>query len=176
MIRPNWGVPRCSEPSRDARRVRAAERFHPLTAPAHRSGEESSGGRASRHSTSLRRVEQRAGFCMRPGVSLMRGRKTVLESCKRFYTAGPAFQFDRQTCFPAPTWQHLRHGAQRRRWEERSHPEPRAVRHGARAWRGWRAPDLARSEHRGSLVICRRDAPSENHAADKAGTITHSAF
>jgi hypothetical protein len=33
-------------------------------------------------------------------------------------------------------------------WEERSHPEPRAARSFARAWRGWRAPDLPRSEHR----------------------------
>ena len=36
-------------------------------------------------------------------------------------------------------------------WEERSHPEPRAARPFARAWRGWGAPDLPRSEHRGTL-------------------------
>jgi hypothetical protein len=46
-----------------------------------------------------------------------------------------------------------RRGAQRRGWEERSHPEPRA------AWRGWRAPDLPRSEHRGTLNLSRRSAP-----------------
>ncbi len=43
------------------------------------------------------------------------------------------------------------HGAQRRGWEERSHPQPRAARPCARAWRGWRAPDLPRNEHRGTL-------------------------
>jgi hypothetical protein len=31
-------------------------------------------------------------------------------------------------------------------WEQRSHQQPRAA---PRAWRGWRAPDLPRSEHRG---------------------------
>ena len=36
-------------------------------------------------------------------------------------------------------------------WEERSHPQPRTARSCARAWRGWRAPDLPRSEHRGTL-------------------------
>ena len=36
-------------------------------------------------------------------------------------------------------------------WEERSHPQPRTARCCARAWRGWRAPDLPRSEHRGTL-------------------------
>jgi putative transposase len=40
----------------------------------------------------------------------------------------PAFRFDRSACFPAPTWQHPSRGAQRRRWEEQSHPEPRAAR------------------------------------------------
>jgi hypothetical protein len=42
--------------------------------------------------------------------------------------ADPAFQFDRRAYFPAPTWQRTSHGAQRRRWEEQSHPEPRAER------------------------------------------------
>ncbi len=37
--------------------------------------------------------------------------------------------------------------------EERSHPEPRAAPSSARAWRGWRAPDLPRSEHRGKMVM-----------------------
>src|ERR1019366_2749206 len=42
-------------------------------------------------------------------------------------------------------------------WEERSHPEPRAARPFARAWRALgreertKAPDLPRSEHRGTL-------------------------
>jgi hypothetical protein len=36
-------------------------------------------------------------------------------------------------------------------WEERSHPQPHTARSCARAWRGWRAPDLPRSEHRGTL-------------------------
>ncbi len=44
-------------------------------------------------------------------------------------------------------------GAQRRGWEEQSHPEPRAA---PQAWRGWRAPDLPRSEHRGTLGSSRR--------------------
>src|SRR5580704_1976814 len=42
-------------------------------------------------------------------------------------------------------------GAQRRGWEERSRPEPRAAPPSARAWRGRRAPDLPWSEHRGTL-------------------------
>ena len=45
-------------------------------------------------------------------------------------------------------------------WEEQSHPEPRAARSFARAWRGWRAPDLPRSEHRGMLRISRWATPS----------------
>jgi hypothetical protein len=36
-------------------------------------------------------------------------------------------------------------------WEERSHPQPRAACSCTRAWRGWRAPDLPRCEHRGTL-------------------------
>ena len=39
----------------------------------------------------------------------------------------PAFRFDRRACFPVPTWQRPSHGAQRRRWEARSHPQPRAA-------------------------------------------------
>jgi hypothetical protein len=55
----------------------------------------------------------------------------------RCYNSGghltnPAFRFDRRTCFPAPTWQRPSHGAQRRRWEEQSHPQPRAARPVAR--------------------------------------------
>ena len=46
--------------------------------------------------------------------------------------ANPAFRFDRTACFPVPTWQCPSHGAQRRRWEERSHPQPRAARPVAR--------------------------------------------
>ena len=37
-----------------------------------------------------------------------------------------------EPAFPVPTWQHPSHGAQRRRWEERSHPQPRAARTVAR--------------------------------------------
>ena len=44
----------------------------------------------------------------------------------------PAFRFDRRACFPVPTWQRPSHGAQRRRWEEQSHPEPRTARPVAR--------------------------------------------
>ena len=94
--------------------------------------------------------------------------------------ANPAFRFDRQTCFPVPTWQCPRRGAQRRGWEERSHPEPRAERLGARAWRGWRAPDLPRSEHRGILSISRRStghhptAPRKRQLNKKSLPITGS--
>ena len=42
-------------------------------------------------------------------------------------TATRTFQFDRRAGFPAPTWQRPGHGAQRRRWEERSHPQSRAA-------------------------------------------------
>src|SRR5213080_1026460 len=54
---------------------------------------------------------------------------------------------------------HRRHAQPRarcagsRRHHKSSFPEPRAA---SRAWRGWRAPDLPRSEHRGTLVISRR--------------------
>ena len=44
----------------------------------------------------------------------------------------PAFRFDRRACFPVPTWQRPSRGAQRRRWEEQSHPQPRAARPVAR--------------------------------------------
>ena len=83
--------------------------------------------------------------------------------------ANPAFLFDRRACFPVPTWQYPGHGAQRRRWEERSHPQPRAARPIARAWRGWRAPDLLRSEHRGTLITSRRIAPSASAAVPAIG-------
>jgi hypothetical protein len=72
-------------------------------------------------------------------------------ACPGGGSARPAFLFDRRACFPVPTWRRQSRGAQRRGWEERSHPEPRAARSFARAWRGWRAPDLPRSEHRGTL-------------------------
>ena len=75
----------------------------------------------------------------------------------------PAFLFDRRACFPAPTWRRRSHRAQRRGREERSHPEPRAARPFARAWRGWRAPDLPRSEHRGTLRTSRRIRPPPLH-------------
>jgi hypothetical protein len=63
----------------------------------------------------------------------------------------PAFLFDRQACFPVPTWRRPGHGAQRR---GSGGAEPPAATHSelcARAWRGWRAPDLPRSEHRDIL-------------------------
>jgi hypothetical protein len=75
----------------------------------------------------------------------------------------PAFLFDRGACFPAPTWRRSSHGALRRGREERSHPEPRAARSFARAWRGWRAPDLPRSEHRGILRTSRTIRPPPLH-------------
>ena len=75
---------------------------------------------------------------------------TAEPACLNRGSARPAFLFDQRACFPAPTWRCRGRGAQRRGWEERSHPEPRASAL-ARAWRGWRAPDLPRSEHRGTL-------------------------
>jgi hypothetical protein len=58
--------------------------------------------------------------------------------------------------FPSrPDTQQCR-GAQRRGKEERSHPEPRAAPASARAWR---APDLLRSEHRGTITVSRRIRP-----------------
>ena len=50
-----------------------------------------------------------------------------------------------------------RRGAQRRGWEKRSRPQPRAAPTSARAWRGRRAPDLPWSEHPGTLGSGRRN-------------------
>jgi hypothetical protein len=83
--------------------------------------------------------------------------------CPSGSIANPAFRFDRRTCFPVPTWQRPRHGAQRRGREEQSHPEPRA------APRAWRAPDLPRSEHRSILSISR--TPAHQRQAERAGRI-----
>jgi hypothetical protein len=52
----------------------------------------------------------------------------------------------------------------------RSHPQPRAERPGARAWRGWRAPDLLRSEQRGMLITSRRFASPDVYAASTAAS------
>ena len=52
--------------------------------------------------------------------------------CPGGNVTNPAFRFDRRTCFPIPTWQRPSRGAQRRRWEEQSHPQPRAARPVAR--------------------------------------------
>ena len=45
-------------------------------------------------------------------------------------------------------------------WEERSHPQPRTARCCARAWRGWRAPDLPEvstvAHSRRSRIGCQR--------------------
>ena len=49
------------------------------------------------------------------------------------------------------------------------HPEPRAERLGARAWRGWRATHLPRSEHRGILGSSRRFAQRENRRSNRIG-------
>ena len=87
----------------------------------------------------------------------------AVPACRGGSSARPAFLFDRRTCFPVPTWRSRSHGAQRRGREERSHPEPRAARPYARAWRGWRASDLPRSEHRGILRTSRRIRPSPLH-------------
>ena len=40
----------------------------------------------------------------------------------------------------------------------------------ARAWRGWRAPDLLRSEHRGILIISRKSASPNIYAARSAAS------
>jgi transposase InsO family protein len=40
----------------------------------------------------------------------------------------------------------------------------------ARAWRGWRAPDLLRSEHRGTLITCRSFASPDIYAASTAAS------
>ena len=64
-------------------------------------------------------------------------------------------------------------------WEERSHPEPRAARSFARAWRGWRAPDLPRSEHRGTLPPVEDRAPTHplrSVTSRNQGIQTRSAF
>ena len=47
---------------------------------------------------------------------------------------------------------------------EHSHPEPRAA---PRAWRGWRAPDLPRSEHRGILGLSRTLTERRNGKENK---------
>src|SRR5271165_3271756 len=40
----------------------------------------------------------------------------------------------------------------------------------ARAWRGWRAPDLLRSEHRGTLITTRKFASPDIYAASAAAS------
>src|SRR5450432_3028494 len=88
-----------------------------------------------------------------------------------------AFRFDRRACFPVPTWQRPGHGAQRRGREERSHPEPRTARFGARAWRGWRAPDLPGSEHLGTLNTSRQTTPSQPPSrSERSRTINHGRY
>ena len=37
----------------------------------------------------------------------------------------------------------------------------------ARAWRGWRAPDLLQSEHRGTLITSRKTASPDNGILDR---------
>ena len=69
----------------------------------------------------------------RADPQLETGRRRHPQSGARHHHPGgnltnPAFRFDRRACFPVPTWQRPSHGAQRRRWEEQSHPQPRAAR------------------------------------------------
>jgi putative transposase len=78
---------------------------------------------------------------------------------RRHSDPDPALWFDGWTCSLVPTWRPRGHGAQQRRWEARSRPQPRAA---ERAWRGGRAPHLRRREHRGSLTH-RRAAPRCTH-------------
>ena len=126
-----------------------------------------------RRSSTLRRSAPRSrGFCGGSARSAAARRRTtishcLIQECSRAAGAfaspgcsrrriamstggstGSAFLFDWRNCFPIPTWQRRSRGAQRREWEERSHPEPRTARSSAR---GWRAPDLPRSERRGKL-------------------------
>ncbi len=80
-------------------------------------------GRAGTQSTTLEWVDPQ----------LDTGRRRHPQSRARQHRPGgdltnPAFRFDRPACFPVPTWQRPSHGAQRRRWKEQSHPEPRAAR------------------------------------------------
>jgi putative transposase len=62
----------------------------------------------------------------------------------------------------------------RRATQEMGGAEPpaatRSARCRARAWRGWRAPDLLRSEHRGTLVTSRRFAFPDIYAASTAAS------
>jgi hypothetical protein len=85
-----------------------------------------------------------------------RNRGTTISS--RQSCPNACFPVRRAACFPVPTWPCPGPGAQQRGWEARSHPQPRAAQ---RAWRGWRAPDLPRREHQGTLVAsCDGKAPS----------------
>jgi hypothetical protein len=88
-------------------------------------------------------------------------------ACSGGGNAKPAFLFDRRSSIPVPTRHRRSRCAQWRGREERSHPEPRAARSFARAWR---APDLPRSEHRGTLRTSRRIRPSPLHSTYKRWT------
>ena len=119
---------------------------------------------AARHALYQRRAPTQPATLERADPQLDTGRRRHPQSGARHRhpggnVANPAFRFDRRACFPVPTWQRPSHGAQRRRREEQSHPQPRAARPCARAWRGWRAPDLLRSEHRGTLITSRGTDP-----------------
>jgi len=67
-------------------------------------------------------------------------------------------------------------GAQRRGWEGRSRPQPRAAPARGRARRGRRAPDLPRSEHRGRLArgrgIVTRPPRARGEPTGIGGTVT----
>ena len=75
-------------------------------------------------------------------------------------------------CFPVPTWQRRpSHGAQRRGMGGAEPPgATRSAPRRARAWRGWRAPDLPRSEHRATLITSRRFASPDIYAASAAAS------
>ena len=55
---------------------------------------------------------------------------TAEPACLNRGSARPAFLFDQRACFPAPTWRCGGHGARRRGWEERSHPQAPWREHG----------------------------------------------
>jgi hypothetical protein len=67
-------------------------------------------------------------------------------------TARAAFLFDWRACFPAPTSRRRGRGAQRRGWEERSHPEPRAAALAREHGEDGEHRTFPRSEHSGTLI------------------------
>ena len=94
------------------------------------------------------------------------GRRHPQSGARRCRSGGnvtnPAFQFDQAPAFPSRPGSAratARNAGEGRSGATRSHAQ-RALR--ARAWRGWRAPDLPRSEHRGTLITSRWDQAIDN--------------